>query len=101
MFLLHAQVCNPTERLLLCFLEKDLTDAIEKVAVSYKCVIAEGVFCHETKQFVLNANKVIFCVGNPESSVEDAELRKEKSMQSLLPAHGRKRVYSLRLEFFQ
>ncbi|KAE8658658.1 ERBB-3 BINDING PROTEIN 1 [Hibiscus syriacus] len=38
---------------------KDVTDAIQKVAAAYDCKIVEGVLGHQLKQFVIDGNKVI------------------------------------------
>ncbi|KAF3788982.1 ERBB-3 BINDING PROTEIN 1 [Nymphaea thermarum] len=36
---------------------KDVTEAIQKVAAAYDCKIVEGVLSHQLKQFVIDGNK--------------------------------------------
>lgn len=55
-----------------------MTDAIQKVAAAYDCKIAEGVLSHQLKQFVIDANKVILSVSNPETRVDDAEFEENE-----------------------
>lgn len=57
---------------------KDVTEAIQKVAAAYDCKIVEGVLSHQLKQFVIDGNKVILSVGSPETRVEDAEFEENE-----------------------
>eukprot|EP00252_Welwitschia_mirabilis_P019011 TRINITY_DN428_c0_g1_i1.p1 TRINITY_DN428_c0_g1~~TRINITY_DN428_c0_g1_i1.p1 ORF type:complete len:394 (+),score=110.68 TRINITY_DN428_c0_g1_i1:287-1468(+) len=57
---------------------KDVTEAIQKVAAAYDCKIAEGVLSHQMKQFVIDGNKVILSVSNPETRVDDAEFEENE-----------------------
>lgn len=57
---------------------KDVTEAIQKVAAAYDCKIVEGVLSHQLKQFVIDGNKVILSVGNPETRVDDAEFEENE-----------------------
>lgn len=57
---------------------KDVTEAIQKVAVAYDCKIVEGVLSHQLKQFVIDGNKVVLSVGNPETRVDDAEFEENE-----------------------
>ncbi|KMZ74841.1 Methionine aminopeptidase,related [Zostera marina] len=57
---------------------KDVSEAIQKVAEAYDCKIVEGVLSHQLKQFVIDGNKVILNVGNPETRVEDAEFEENE-----------------------
>lgn len=57
---------------------KDVTEAIQKVAAAYDCKIAEGVLSHQMKQFVIDANKVILSVSNPETRVDEAEFEENE-----------------------
>lgn len=57
---------------------KDVTEAIQKVAAAFDCKIAEGVLSHQMKQFVIDANKVILSVTNPETRVDDAEFEENE-----------------------
>jgi len=57
---------------------KEVTEAIQKVAAAYDCKIAEGVLSHQMKQFVIDANKVILSVGNAETRVDDAEFEENE-----------------------
>ncbi|KAF2306422.1 hypothetical protein P3X46_005032 [Hevea brasiliensis] len=52
---------------------KDVTEAIQKVAAAYDCKIVEGVLSHQLKQFVIDGNKVILSVSNSDTRVDDAE----------------------------
>ncbi|CAN0927821.1 ERBB-3 BINDING PROTEIN 1 [Linum grandiflorum] len=52
---------------------KDVTEAVQKVAAAYDCKIVEGVLSHQLKQFVIDGNKVILSVTNPETRVDDVE----------------------------
>ena len=51
---------------------KDVTDAIQKVAAAYDCKIVEGVLSHQMKQFVIDGNKVVLSVTNPDTRFYDA-----------------------------
>lgn len=57
---------------------KDVTEAIQKVATAYDCKVTEGVLSHQMKQFVIDANKVILSVSHPETRVEDAEFEENE-----------------------
>jgi curved DNA binding protein len=57
---------------------KEVTEAIQKVAAAYDCKIAEGVLSHQMKQFVIDANKVILSVANSETRVDDAEFEENE-----------------------
>lgn len=56
----------------------DVTEAIQKVAAAYDCKIVEGVLSHQMKQFVIDANKVVLSVSNPETRVDDAEFEENE-----------------------
>lgn len=55
-----------------------MTEAIQKVASAYDCKIAEGVLSHQLKQLVIDTNKVILSVSNPETRVDDAEFEENE-----------------------
>ncbi|KAK9699148.1 hypothetical protein RND81_08G155800 [Saponaria officinalis] len=57
---------------------KDVTDAIQKVAAAYDCKIVEGVLSHQLKQFVIDGNKVVLSVSSPEMRVDDAEFEENE-----------------------
>ncbi|KAI5421875.1 ERBB-3 BINDING PROTEIN 1 [Lathyrus oleraceus] len=57
---------------------QDVTDAIQKVAAAYDCRIVEGVLGHQMKQFVIDANKVVLNVSNPDTRVDDAEFEENE-----------------------
>ncbi|KAI5057193.1 hypothetical protein GOP47_0027828 [Adiantum capillus-veneris] len=57
---------------------KDVTDALQKVAAVYDCKVVEGVLSHQMKQFVIDANKVVLSVTNPETRVDDAEFEENE-----------------------
>ncbi|KAK9126707.1 hypothetical protein Scep_015553 [Stephania cephalantha] len=57
---------------------KDVTEAIQKVAAAYDCKIVEGVLSHQLKQFVIDGNKVVLSVSNPETRVDDAEFEENE-----------------------
>ncbi|XP_057953660.1 ERBB-3 BINDING PROTEIN 1-like isoform X2 [Malania oleifera] len=57
---------------------KDVTDAIQKVAAAYDCKIVEGVLSHQLKQFVIDGNKVVLSVSCPETRVDDAEFEENE-----------------------
>ncbi|KAK3003812.1 hypothetical protein RJ639_018956 [Escallonia herrerae] len=57
---------------------KDVTDAIQKVAAAYDCKIVEGVLSHQMKQFVIDGNKVVLSVSGPETRVDDAEFEENE-----------------------
>ena len=57
---------------------KDVTEAIQKVAAAYDCKIIEGVLSHQLKQFVIDGNKVILSVSNPDTRVDDAEFEENE-----------------------
>ncbi|XWS59978.1 hypothetical protein CRYUN_Cryun08bG0168500 [Craigia yunnanensis] len=57
---------------------KDVTDAIQKVAAAYDCKIVEGVLSHQLKQFVIDGNKVILSISNPDTRVDDAEFEENE-----------------------
>ncbi|XP_010907411.1 ERBB-3 BINDING PROTEIN 1 [Elaeis guineensis] len=57
---------------------KDVTEAIQKVAAAYDCKIVEGVLSHQLKQFVIDGNKVVLSVSNPEARVDEAEFEENE-----------------------
>ncbi|KAG6478528.1 ERBB-3 BINDING PROTEIN 1 [Zingiber officinale] len=57
---------------------KDVTEAIQKVAAAYDCKILEGVLSHQLKQFVIDGNKVVLSVGNPETRVDEVEFEENE-----------------------
>ncbi|KAK1286949.1 Methionine aminopeptidase 2A [Acorus calamus] len=57
---------------------KDVSEAIQKVAAAYDCKIVEGVLSHQMKQFVIDGNKVVLSVTNPETRVDDAEFEENE-----------------------
>ncbi|EXC20165.1 hypothetical protein L484_011409 [Morus notabilis] len=57
---------------------KDVTEAIEKVAAAYDCKIVEGVLSHQLKQFVIDGNKVVLSVSNPDTRVDDADFEENE-----------------------
>ncbi|TQD94254.1 hypothetical protein C1H46_020068 [Malus baccata] len=57
---------------------KDVTEAIQKVAAAYDCKIVEGVLSHQLKQFVIDGNKVILSASNPETRVDEAEFEENE-----------------------
>lgn len=57
---------------------KDVSDAIQKVAAAYDCKIVEGVLSHQLKQFVIDGNKAILSVSNPDTRVDDAEFEENE-----------------------
>ena len=52
---------------------KEVTDALQKVAAAYDCKIVEGVLSHHLKQFVIDGNKVVLNLSCPDTRVDDAE----------------------------
>jgi methionine aminopeptidase len=63
---------------LLMWQNKEVTDAIQKVAAVYDCKIVEGVLSHQLKQFVIDGNKVVLSVSSPETRVDDAEFEENE-----------------------
>ncbi|KAK9279804.1 hypothetical protein L1049_013486 [Liquidambar formosana] len=57
---------------------KEVTEAIQKVAAAYDCKIVEGVLSHQLKQFVIDGNKVVLSVSSPETRVDDAEFEENE-----------------------
>ncbi|KAK1437135.1 hypothetical protein QVD17_02920 [Tagetes erecta] len=57
---------------------QDVTEAIQKVAAAYDCKIVEGVLTHQLKQFVIDGNKVVLSVSNPDTRVDDAEFEENE-----------------------
>ncbi|XP_031396369.1 ERBB-3 BINDING PROTEIN 1-like [Punica granatum] len=57
---------------------KDVAEAIQKVAAAYDCKIVEGVLSHQLKQFVIDGNKVILSVSNPDTRVDEAEFEENE-----------------------
>ncbi|KAJ4978172.1 hypothetical protein NE237_008952 [Protea cynaroides] len=57
---------------------KDVTEAIQKVAAAYDCRIVEGVLSHQLKQFVIDGNKVILSIPSPDTRVDDAEFEENE-----------------------
>jgi methionine aminopeptidase len=65
--------------LFLYFLQnKDVTEAVQKVAAAYDCKIVEGVLSHQLKQFVIDGNKVVLSVSNADTKVDDAEFEENE-----------------------
>ncbi|CAI7749438.1 unnamed protein product [Closterium sp. NIES-54] len=52
---------------------KEVAEALQKVAEAYGVRVVEGVLSHQMKQFVIDANKVVLSVSSPEMRVEDFE----------------------------
>ncbi|KAL4557903.1 hypothetical protein LXL04_036097 [Taraxacum kok-saghyz] len=57
---------------------QDVTEALQKVAAAYDCKIVEGVLSHQQKQFVIDGNKVVLSLSNPETRVDDAEFEENE-----------------------
>ncbi|CAI0539690.1 unnamed protein product, partial [Linum tenue] len=57
---------------------KDVSDAIQKVAAAYDCKIVEGVLSHQLKQFVIDGNKVVLSASNPDTRVDDVEFEENE-----------------------
>ncbi|XP_024521571.1 ERBB-3 BINDING PROTEIN 1 [Selaginella moellendorffii] len=57
---------------------RDVSEAIQKVAAAYDCKVAEGVLSHQMKQFVIDGNKVILSVSNPETRVDESEFEENE-----------------------
>ncbi|XP_052174268.1 ERBB-3 BINDING PROTEIN 1-like [Diospyros lotus] len=57
---------------------KDVTEALQKVAAAYDCKIVEGVLSHQLKQFVIDGNKVVLSVSGPETRIDDAEFEENE-----------------------
>ncbi|CAA2966784.1 ERBB-3 BINDING PROTEIN 1 [Olea europaea subsp. europaea] len=57
---------------------KDVTEAIQKVATAYDCKIVEGGLSHQMKQFVIDGNKVVLSVPGPETRVDEAEFEENE-----------------------
>eukprot|EP01018_Ginkgo_biloba_P037166 Gb_07971 [translate_table: standard] len=57
---------------------REVTEAIQKVAAAYDCKIAEGVLSHQMKQFVIDGNKVILSASNADTRVDDAEFEENE-----------------------
>ncbi|GJM88326.1 hypothetical protein PR202_ga04376 [Eleusine coracana subsp. coracana] len=57
---------------------KDVTEAIQKVASAYDCKIVEGVLSHQLKQFVIDGNKVVLSVSNADTKVDDADFEENE-----------------------
>ncbi|KAL3622757.1 ERBB-3 BINDING PROTEIN 1 [Castilleja foliolosa] len=57
---------------------KDVTEAIQKVAAAYECKIVEGVLSHQMKQFVIDGNKVVLSASGPETKVDEAEFEENE-----------------------
>ena len=60
------------------FQNKDVTEAIQKVAAAYDCKIVEGVLSHQLKQFVIDGNKVVLSVSNADTKVDDADFEENE-----------------------
>ncbi|CAM8960341.1 unnamed protein product [Rhodiola kirilowii] len=57
---------------------KEVSEAMQKVAEAYDCKIVEGVLSHQLKQFVIDGNKVVLSVSDPETKVDDAEFEENE-----------------------
>ncbi|KAL1804630.1 hypothetical protein ACET3Z_027698 [Daucus carota] len=57
---------------------KDVTEAIQKVAAAYDCKVVEGVLSHQLKQFVIDGNKVVLSVPNADTRVDEAEFEENE-----------------------
>lgn len=66
------------QQICLLLQNKDVSDAIQKVAAAYDCKIVEGVLSHQLKQFVIDGNKAILSVSNPDTRVDDAEFEENE-----------------------
>eukprot|EP00850_Spirogloea_muscicola_P022800 SM000312S11993 [mRNA] locus=s312:82782:85204:- [translate_table: standard] len=52
---------------------KEVTEALQKVAAAYGCKLVEGVLSHQMKQFVIDGNKVVLSITNNETRVDEFE----------------------------
>ena len=57
---------------------KEVTEALQKVAAAYGCHLVEGVLSHCLKQFVIDGNKVVLSVPGPETRVEEVEFEENE-----------------------
>lgn len=57
---------------------REVSEALQKIAAAYDCKVVEGVLTHQIKQFVIDANKVVLSVTNPETRVDDAEFEENE-----------------------
>eukprot|EP00897_Mesotaenium_endlicherianum_P003146 jgi/Mesen1/285/ME1155825C09446 len=57
---------------------KDVTEALQKVAAAYDCHVTEGVLSHQMKQFVIDGNKVVLSLGNAETRVDDFDFEENE-----------------------
>lgn len=57
---------------------KEVTEALQKVAAAYDCKVVEGVLSHQMKQFVIDANKVVLSVSNTETRVDEFEFEENE-----------------------
>lgn len=78
MCLVNCQLVSDPYHAYLLWQNKDVTEAIQKVAAAYDCKIVEGVLSHQLKQFVIDGNKVIISVTNPETRVDEFEFEENE-----------------------
>lgn len=57
---------------------KDVSEALQKVAAAYDCKVVEGVLSHQMKQFVIDGNKVVLSVPSADTRVEDSEFEENE-----------------------
>eukprot|EP00270_Netrium_digitus_P020825 TRINITY_DN866_c0_g1_i2.p1 TRINITY_DN866_c0_g1~~TRINITY_DN866_c0_g1_i2.p1 ORF type:complete len:287 (-),score=124.20 TRINITY_DN866_c0_g1_i2:178-1038(-) len=57
---------------------KEVTEALQKVAAAYGCSCVEGVLTHQLKQFIIDGNKVVLSVTNTETRVDDFEFEENE-----------------------
>lgn len=57
---------------------QDVSEAIQKVAEAYDCKIVEGVLSHQMKRFIIDGNKVVLSVSNPDTRVEEVEFEENE-----------------------
>ncbi|KAL6503266.1 ERBB-3 BINDING PROTEIN 1 [Orobanche hederae] len=72
------RLVRPGKRVAKFLWNKDVTEAIQKVAAAYDCKIVEGVLSHQMKQFVIDGNKVVLSVPGPETKVDEAEFEENE-----------------------
>lgn len=57
---------------------KEVTEALQKVASAFGVHVCEGVLSHQMKQFVIDANKVVLSAPGPDTRVEDFEFEENE-----------------------
>lgn len=79
----------------------EITEAINKIAETFKCNMVEGVLSHQMKRFVIDGNKCIISKSSATQKVEEFEFEENQIYCiDIVVSTGEGKVNDQRLVFF-